>query len=61
MAQSLSVRMTSFIDSVLRLEPMLTAFDCDGTLWSGDAGESFFAWEMDNGLVSDEMVWYRTT
>ena len=60
MAQSLSVRMTSFIDSVLRLEPMLTAFDCDGTLWSGDAGESFFAWEMDNGLVSDDIArWAR--
>ena len=35
---------------------MLTAFDCDGTLWSGDAGESFFAWEMDNGLVSDDIA-----
>ena len=60
MAQSLSVRMTSFIDSVLRLEPMLTAFDCDGTLWSGDAGESFFACEMHNGLVSDDIArWAR--
>jgi hypothetical protein len=48
--------MTSFIDGVLRLEPKLTAFDCDGTLWSGDAGESFFSWEMDHGLVSDDIA-----
>ena len=60
MAPSLSVRMTSFIDGVLRLEPKLTAFDCDGTLWSGDAGESFFSWEMDHGLVSDDIArWAR--
>jgi len=42
-----------FVDSVLRLKPRFAAFDCDGTLWSGDAGESFFAWEIEEKLVAD--------
>jgi phosphoserine phosphatase len=41
-----------FHDAVLRLEPRVAAFDCDGTLWSGDAGERFFDWEIKTGLVS---------
>jgi HAD superfamily phosphoserine phosphatase-like hydrolase len=45
-----------FIDSVVRLEPRLAVFDCDGTLWSGDSGEGFFAWELRHGVVSDEVV-----
>jgi phosphoserine phosphatase len=40
-----------FIESVARLQPRLAAFDCDGTLWSGDAGEGFFSWEFQQGLV----------
>lgn len=44
-----------FIDSVLRLEPKIAAFDCDGTLWSGDAGETFFDWEIKNGVVSADV------
>jgi HAD superfamily phosphoserine phosphatase-like hydrolase len=49
-----------FIQSVLRLHPQLAVFDCDGTLWSGDAGEGFFNWELDEGLVSPEVVrWAR--
>jgi|SRR5271154_4889801 len=35
-----------FLESILHLEPRVAAFDCDGTLWSGDAGESFFDWEL---------------
>ncbi|MGC1372542.1 MAG: HAD family hydrolase, partial [Candidatus Sulfotelmatobacter sp.] len=35
-----------FLDSVLRLELQVAAFDCDGTLWSGDLGERFFDWEL---------------
>jgi HAD superfamily phosphoserine phosphatase-like hydrolase len=35
-----------FLDSVLRLQPRVAAFDCDGTLWAGDAGERFFDWEL---------------
>jgi phosphoserine phosphatase len=50
----------SLIESVLRLSPRLAVFDCDGTLWSGDAGESFFDWELNRGVVSDEVVrWAR--
>jgi HAD superfamily phosphoserine phosphatase-like hydrolase len=38
---------TEFIESVLSLKPCVAAFDCDGTLWSEDAGEGFFHWELD--------------
>jgi phosphoserine phosphatase len=41
-----------FIESVLHLRPRVAAFDCDGTLWSGDAGETFFDWEIKRGIVS---------
>jgi HAD superfamily phosphoserine phosphatase-like hydrolase len=44
-AEFLSVT-NSFVDSVVRLEPRVAAFDCDGTLWAGDAGERFFDWEL---------------
>jgi HAD superfamily phosphoserine phosphatase-like hydrolase len=50
----------AFIDSVLRLQPKFAVFDCDGTLWAGDAGEGFFDWELKRGVVSDEIVhWAR--
>jgi phosphoserine phosphatase len=49
-----------FVDSVVRLKPKVATFDCDGTLWTGDAGEGFFAWELEHGLLSDEMArWSR--
>jgi phosphoserine phosphatase len=50
-----SDRAQAFIDSVLQLKPRIAAFDCDGTLWSGDAGESFFSWEIDEKLVPAEI------
>ena len=51
---------SAFIASVLEHNPRLATFDCDGTLWSGDAGEGFFSWELDQGLVSDEIArWAR--
>ena len=43
-----------FIESVLRLKPKVAAFDCDGTLWSGDAGEAFFDWGIKTGVVNEE-------
>ncbi len=50
-----------FIESVISLKPSVATFDCDGTLWSGDAGEGFFSWELDHGLVSEEIVrWARS-
>ena len=46
-----------FLDSVLRLAPRVAAIDCDGTLWSGDAGERFFDWELrEGGVVSESLV-----
>ena len=57
---SLTLSQAQFVDSVLRLEPRVAAFDCDGTLWSVDAGERFFTWELEQGLVSDEIArWAR--
>jgi len=50
----------SILDSVLRLRPTLAVFDCDGTLWSGDAGERFFDWELRRGMLPPELVrWAR--
>ena len=50
----LNANLTSqqFLESVLQREPRVAAFDCDGTLWSGDAGETFFDWEIRKGVVS---------
>ena len=51
---------SDFLQKVLELEPRIAAFDCDGTLWSGDAGEGFFFWELENKLVSDKVIrWAR--
>ena len=50
----------TLIDSILRLGPRLAVFDCDGTLWSGDAGESFFDWELTRGVLAEEVIaWAR--
>jgi HAD superfamily phosphoserine phosphatase-like hydrolase len=55
-----AVRSSDFIESVLNLHPQLAVFDCDGTLWSGDAGERFFDWELRRGVLSDEVErWVR--
>ena len=45
-----------FISSVLELQPKLAVFDCDGTLWSGDAGADFFYWEIERGLLPPDVV-----
>lgn len=38
---------------MLALSPPRTAVvDCDGTLWSGDAGYGFMIWSMEQGLIS---------
>ena len=41
-----------FEQSVLSHSPSVAVFDCDGTLWSGDAGYGFMVWSIDSGLVS---------
>ena len=37
---------------VFECKPRVAVFDCDGTLWSGDAGFGFMAWSLEQGLVS---------
>ncbi|MGH9591272.1 MAG: HAD family hydrolase [Terracidiphilus sp.] len=37
---------------VLDSGPKVAVFDCDGTLWGGDAGYGFMAWSLEEGLVS---------
>jgi len=37
---------------VFECKPKVAVFDCDGTLWSGDAGYGFMAWTLELGLVS---------
>lgn len=32
--------------------PRVAVFDCDGTLWGGDAGYGFMEWSLEQGLVS---------
>jgi phosphoserine phosphatase len=44
-----------FIEAVHDLSPRVAVFDCDGTLWSGDAGSGFMNWTVETGLVSREM------
>jgi HAD superfamily phosphoserine phosphatase-like hydrolase len=59
-ASSLSQKAAEFVDSVLRLRPSLAVFDCDGTLWSGDVGEDFFDWELQQGVFPEDLVrWAR--
>jgi HAD superfamily phosphoserine phosphatase-like hydrolase len=60
MTETMTPRAADFVESVVRLQPQLAVFDCDGTLWAGDAGEGFFDWELDRGVVSNEVVrWAR--
>ncbi len=42
----------SFLARVHALAPTVAVFDCDGTLWSGDAGSSFMRWSIQTGLLS---------
>lgn len=41
-----------FHQAVVALNPSVAVFDCDGTLWSGDAGYGFMIWSIESGLVS---------
>lgn len=37
---------------VIDNKPKIAVFDCDGTLWRGDAAYGFMVWSMEQGLVS---------
>ena len=40
--------------------PRNAVFDCDGTLWSGDAGSAFMHWSIDTKLISlDQIAWIK--
>ena len=43
-----------FEQSVAALNPRIAVFDCDGTLWSGDAGSGFMTFTRQSGLLSRE-------
>jgi phosphoserine phosphatase len=59
-ATDLGGQASQFVESVLALRPSIAVFDCDGTLWSGDAGADFFYWEIERGIVSREVgQWAR--
>lgn len=45
-----------FHEAVIKMRPRVAVFDCDGTLWSGDAGSAFMRWTMENGLLAAEKV-----
>jgi phosphoserine phosphatase len=45
---------SQFHTAALALQPTVAVFDCDGTLWSGDAGSAFMTWSMERGLLSRE-------
>lgn len=44
-----------FVQRVIAARPKIAVFDCDGTLWSGDAGAEFFYWELERGFVAPEV------
>ena len=47
-----------FRRAVLSPAPRIAVFDCDGTLWDGDAGLGFMTWSMEAGLLSrDASSW----
>lgn len=61
MTTTLSIKPQEFIDAVMRANPKLAAFDCDGTLWDGDAGEGFFDWEIKSGVIPNRTAeWARS-
>ncbi len=45
---------TTFVQSVLHKRPRIAVFDCDGTLWAGDAGADFFNYEIERGLIPEK-------
>ena len=55
-ALPLHLSTVDFHASVHSLAPRVAVFDCDGTLWSGDAGSSFMNWTISNRLISPEAI-----
>lgn len=55
-----SLTSAQFHARVLATDPKIAVFDCDGTLWSGDAGSSFMRWSFQTGLLSSEAITWLT-
>ncbi|HSY35345.1 MAG TPA: haloacid dehalogenase-like hydrolase [Acidobacteriaceae bacterium] len=53
-----ALRLTTpdFHARVHSLNPTIAVFDCDGTLWSGDAGSAFMHWSIDTQLISPSQI-----
>jgi len=45
-----------FLFAVRAEEPRVAVFDCDGTLWSGDAGSGFMRWTVEQKVLSPEAI-----
>lgn len=45
-----------FQNAVMELQPRKVVFDCDGTLWKGDAGSGFMDWSIEQGLISRSAI-----
>jgi phosphoserine phosphatase len=39
-------------EKIREIAPRVAVFDCDGTLWGGDAGLGFMNWSLEQGIVS---------
>ncbi len=54
LTQSESIRWAAdeFERLVMESKPRIAVFDCDGTIWGGDAGSGFMNWTLEQGLVS---------
>lgn len=46
---------SGFVQKVLHKKPHVAVFDCDGTLWAGDAGADFFYHEVERGLLPEKV------
>jgi phosphoserine phosphatase len=52
-APALSILSTpEFLSAIQAVAPRIAVFDCDGTLWSPDAGSGFMNWTVETGLLS---------
>ena len=45
-----------FFSAALEAAQQTAVFDCDGTLWSGDAGVGFKQWTIEHGLVTKDVT-----
>lgn len=56
--QSLSTH--EFYEAIWSAEPKIAVFDCDGTLWSPDAGSGFMDWTIQTSLLSRDAARWLT-